>query len=74
MNKRYGNKWPGSVGGGCTTLHDFPNGFPQNPNQPVRTRRLEVPRPAILDTPTPLTGFVSRPSCATSRARTSPAR
>jgi hypothetical protein len=34
MNKRYGNKWSASMGGGYTMLHDFPNGFPQNPNQP----------------------------------------
>jgi hypothetical protein len=34
MNKRYGNKWSGSVGGSYTMLHDFFNGYPQNPNQP----------------------------------------
>ena len=34
MNKRYGNRWSASLGGGYTWLHDFPNGFPQNPNQP----------------------------------------
>jgi hypothetical protein len=34
MNKRYGNKWAASVGGGLTQMTDFPNGFPQNPNQP----------------------------------------
>jgi hypothetical protein len=34
MNKRYGNRWSGSLGGGYTMLRDFPNGFPQNPNQP----------------------------------------
>jgi hypothetical protein len=34
MNKRYGNKWAASMGGGYTMLHDFPAGFPQNPNQP----------------------------------------
>ena len=34
MNKRYGNRWSGSVGVGYTMLTDFPNGYPQNPNQP----------------------------------------
>jgi hypothetical protein len=34
MNKRYGNKWSASMGYGYTMLTDFPNGFPQNPNQP----------------------------------------
>ena len=34
MNKRYGNKWSASVGGGYTMLRDFPNNYPQNPNQP----------------------------------------
>jgi hypothetical protein len=34
MNKRYGNKWSASVGGGYTMMRDFPNGYPQNPNQP----------------------------------------
>jgi hypothetical protein len=33
-NKRYGNKWSGSMGFGYTMLTDFPNGYPQNPNQP----------------------------------------
>jgi hypothetical protein len=34
MNKRYGNKWSASLGGAYTMLHDFLNGYPQNPNQP----------------------------------------
>ncbi len=34
MNKRYGNKWSATLGGSYTMLHDFPNGFPQNPTQP----------------------------------------
>ena len=34
MNKRYGNKWSASIGGAYTMLHDFPNNYPQNPNQP----------------------------------------
>jgi hypothetical protein len=35
MNKRYGNKWSASIGGGHTWLKDFPTGnFPQNPNLP----------------------------------------
>jgi len=34
FNKRYGNKWSASLGGAYTWLRDFPNGFPQNPNQP----------------------------------------
>jgi hypothetical protein len=34
MNRRYANKWSASVGGSYTMMHDFPNGYPQNPNQP----------------------------------------
>jgi hypothetical protein len=34
MNKRYGNKWSASLGGAYTLLKDFPNNYPQNPNQP----------------------------------------
>jgi hypothetical protein len=34
VNKRYGNKWSASMGGGFTWTRDFPNGFPQNPMQP----------------------------------------
>src|SRR6478736_82034 len=34
MNKRYGNKWSGSMGFGYTWMHDFPNGPVRNPNTP----------------------------------------
>jgi hypothetical protein len=34
VNKRYASRWSASLGGGYTMLHDFPNGYPQNPNQP----------------------------------------
>jgi len=34
MNKRYGNRWSGSAGVGYTMQTSFPNGYPQNPNQP----------------------------------------
>jgi len=34
LNKRYGNRWSGSMGLGYTMQHNFPNGYPQNPNQP----------------------------------------
>jgi hypothetical protein len=34
FNKRYGNRWSASLGGAYTWLRDFPNGYPQNPNQP----------------------------------------
>ena len=34
MNKRYGNKWSGSLGYGFTQLTDFPNGPVRNPNNP----------------------------------------
>ncbi len=34
MNKRYGNKWSGSLGYGFTQLSDFPNGPVRNPNNP----------------------------------------
>ncbi len=34
LNKRYGNRWSASIGGAYTWLQDFPNGYPQNPNQP----------------------------------------
>ena len=34
MTKRYGNKWSASIGGAYTWMTDFPNDYPQNPNQP----------------------------------------
>ena len=34
LNKRYGNKWSGSIGYGYTWQSNYPNNFPQNPNQP----------------------------------------
>ncbi len=34
INKRYGNRWSASLGGAYTWMNDFPNGYPQNPNQP----------------------------------------
>ena len=34
LNKRYGNKWSGSIGYGYTWQNNYPNNFPQNPNQP----------------------------------------
>jgi hypothetical protein len=33
-NKRYGNKWSATLGGAYTWLNNFPNGYPQTPNQP----------------------------------------
>ena len=39
MNKRYGNKWSGSMGYGFTWMNNFPNNFPQNPNQPGADER-----------------------------------
>ena len=34
LNKRYTQRWSASVGGSYTWLTDFPNGFPNNPNEP----------------------------------------
>ena len=34
INKRYGSRWSASVGGAYTWMDNFPNGYPQNPNQP----------------------------------------
>jgi hypothetical protein len=34
LNKRYGNRWSASIGGAFTWMRDFPNDYPQNPNQP----------------------------------------
>jgi hypothetical protein len=34
LNKRYGNRWSASTGFGYTMQASFPNGYPQNPNQP----------------------------------------
>jgi hypothetical protein len=34
LTKRYSNRWSASVGGARTWLRDFPNDFPQSPNQP----------------------------------------
>ena len=33
ISRRYGNRWSGQVGFGYTWTTDFPEGFPQNPNQ-----------------------------------------
>ncbi|MDP3716679.1 MAG: carboxypeptidase regulatory-like domain-containing protein [Acidobacteriota bacterium] len=33
-NRRYSNRWSASIGGAYTMLSDFPNGFPNNPNEP----------------------------------------
>ena len=32
--KRYSNRWSATLGFGYTWSSDFPNGYPQNPNQP----------------------------------------
>jgi len=41
LNKRYGNKWSGSMGYGFTQQHNFPGNYPQNPNNPgVEDRML----------------------------------
>ena len=42
MNKRYGNKWSGSVGCGYTMMHDFPNGFRSEPEPAGRRRPHDV--------------------------------
>jgi hypothetical protein len=34
LNKRYGNRWSGSLGFGYTMMTDFPNGPQRNPNNP----------------------------------------
>jgi hypothetical protein len=34
LNKRYGNRWSGSLGFGYTMVTDFPNGPQRNPNVP----------------------------------------
>ena len=34
LNKRYGNRWSGSMGFGYTWMTDFPNGPRRNPNNP----------------------------------------
>ena len=34
MNKRYSSKWSGSLGANYTMMKDFPNNYPQNPNNP----------------------------------------
>ena len=33
VSRRYGNRWSGQVGFGYTWTTDFPEGYPQNPNQ-----------------------------------------
>ena len=33
VTKRYGNRWSGQIGFGYTWTTDFPEGYPQNPNQ-----------------------------------------
>jgi hypothetical protein len=34
LNKRYANRWSASIGGSHTWLTDFPNDYPNTPNQP----------------------------------------
>ncbi|MGE3274822.1 MAG: carboxypeptidase regulatory-like domain-containing protein [Vicinamibacterales bacterium] len=34
VSKRYSNRWSASLGGAYTWLTDFPNSFPNNPNEP----------------------------------------
>lgn len=34
VNKRYGSRWSASLGGAYTWMTEFPNSYPQNPNQP----------------------------------------
>jgi hypothetical protein len=34
MTRRYLNRWSASVGGAYTTTNDFPNNFPNSPNEP----------------------------------------
>ena len=34
LNRRYAQKWSASMGGSYTMQHNFPNNYPQNPNQP----------------------------------------
>ncbi len=34
MSRRYSNRWSASVGGAYTLTTDFPNNFPNNPNEP----------------------------------------
>jgi hypothetical protein len=34
MSRRYSNKWAASIGGAYTMTTDFPNNFPNNPNEP----------------------------------------
>ena len=34
LNRRYSNKWSASMGGAYTMQTNFPNNYPQNPNQP----------------------------------------
>ena len=41
LNKRYGNRWSASIGGAYTWITDFPNDFPQNPNQPGAEKRSQ---------------------------------
>ncbi len=39
LNRRYSNRWSASIGGGYTWLHDFPNGYPNTPNDPFDENR-----------------------------------
>jgi hypothetical protein len=41
-NKRYGNRWSGSIGGSYTFMQDFPTGdYPLNPNLPFDEERTQ---------------------------------
>ena len=42
MNKRYGNRWSASIGGGYTGCTTSRTGFPQQPEQPGAEDRTVV--------------------------------
>jgi hypothetical protein len=39
LGRRYANRWSASVGGSYTWRNDFPEGFPNNPNEPMNEDR-----------------------------------
>ncbi len=68
MNKRYGNRWSASLGGAYTWMNDFPNGYPQNPNQPGAEDRTGVELQGQRLLRRGRAAFASRRCCAISRA------
>ena len=73
VSKRYSHRWSATLGLGYTWSSDFPNSYPQNPNQPgVEDSTGGASRSAAPTTRRTRSGC--RRYCGTTRASTTPGR